>query len=210
MWSDNETNIDYLNHSEVAEIICTMIADDSLLPLSIGVYGGWGVGKSSILQLVNAQLSQEDEVIVIEFDAWLYQGFDEAKSALMTVITQALISEAPNDLKDKALGLFRRVNKLKLLGLGAEASMAMFGLPAFGFAAKAANSVGNAVSGEGTTEELEAINEGVMIAIPDAPLPMHGIHELFNINRSKLEKLIHRIFESAKIDIEIRIALVSR
>ena len=59
MWSDNETDIDYLNHSEVAEMICDMISDDTLLPLSVGVYGGWGVGKSSILQLVNKRLTDD-------------------------------------------------------------------------------------------------------------------------------------------------------
>ncbi|MGJ8530511.1 P-loop NTPase fold protein [Maritalea sp.] len=149
MWSDNETDIDYLNHSEVAEMICEMISDDTLLPLSVGVYGGWGVGKSSVLQLVNKQLLAEDKTIVIEFDARLYQGFDEAKSALMTVIAQALIEEAPDGLKEQAAGLYKRVNKLKFLGLGAEAGMAMMGLPVFGFASKMMGSLGDMVSGEG-------------------------------------------------------------
>ena len=161
MWSDNETNIDYLNHSEVAEMICDMISDDTLLPLSVGVYGGWGVGKSSILQLVNKRLTEDGDAIVIEFDAWLYQGFDEAKSALMTVISQALIMEAPEDLKEQAKGLFRRVNKLRLLGLGAEAGMAVLGLPTFGFVSKAIESGGDAVAGQGDAEDLKAIQEGV-------------------------------------------------
>ena len=160
MWSDNETDIDYLNHSEVAEMICEMISDDTLLPLSVGVYGGWGVGKSSVLQLVNKQLLVEDKTLIIEFDAWLYQGFDEAKSALMTVIAQALIEEAPDGLKEQAVGLYKRVNKLKFLGLGAEAGMAMMGLPVFGFASKMMGSLGDMVSGEGDAADLEAIKGG--------------------------------------------------
>lgn len=164
MWSDNETNIDYLNHSEVAEMICDMISDDTLLPLSVGVYGGWGVGKSSILQLVHKQLVSDGETIVIEFDAWLYQGYDEAKSALMTVIAQALIEEAPDGLKEQASGLFRRVNKLKLLGLGAEVGMAAFGLPTFGFVSRTITSAGDAVSGNGDAEDLETIQDGAAAA----------------------------------------------
>lgn len=160
MWSDNETNIDYLNHSEVAEMICDMISDDTLLPLSVGVYGGWGVGKSSILQLVHKQLVSDGETIVIEFDAWLYQGYDEAKSALMTVIAQALIEEAPDGLKEQASGLFRRVNKLKFLGLGAEVGMAAFGLPTFGFVSRTITSAGDAMSGNGDAEDLETIKDG--------------------------------------------------
>lgn len=164
MWSDNETDIDYLNHSEVAEMICDMISDDTLLPLSVGVYGGWGVGKSSILQLVNKQLLSDGNTIVIEFDAWLYQGFDEAKSALMTVISQTLIAEAPSGLKEQAKSLFQRVNKLRLLGLGAEVGMAALGLPTFGFVSRTIASGADVLSGKGDTEDLEAIQDGAAAA----------------------------------------------
>lgn len=164
MWSDNETDIDYLNHSEVAEMICDMISDDRLLPLSVGVYGGWGVGKSSILQLVNKQLLSDGNTIVIEFDAWLYQGFDEAKSALMTVISQTLIAAAPSDLKEQAKSLFQRVNKLRLLGLGAEVGMAALGLPTFGFVSRTIASGADVLSGKGDTEDLEAIQDGAAAA----------------------------------------------
>ncbi|WP_065328063.1 KAP family P-loop NTPase fold protein [Tritonibacter mobilis] len=160
MWSDNETDIDYLNHSEVAELICGMIEDDTLLPLSIGVFGGWGVGKSSVLKLVEKELKEDESCIVIEFDAWLYQGFDEAKTALMTVIAQELIVNAPEGLVDKAKSLYARTNKLKILGLGAEASLAMFGLPTFGFASKAVDSMGDVLSGEGDDEDLKALQSG--------------------------------------------------
>jgi len=49
MWADSESAIDYLNYSEVSEMVCEMISDDDMLPISLGVYGTWGVGKSSIL-----------------------------------------------------------------------------------------------------------------------------------------------------------------
>jgi hypothetical protein len=47
MWADTETEVDFLNYSEIAELIAELIADPRLLPLSLGVFGGWGVGKSS-------------------------------------------------------------------------------------------------------------------------------------------------------------------
>ncbi|SLN09946.1 hypothetical protein AQS8620_00003 [Aquimixticola soesokkakensis] len=42
MWSDSESRIDYLNYSEVSEMIAEILSDDSMLPTSIGVYGCWG------------------------------------------------------------------------------------------------------------------------------------------------------------------------
>jgi predicted KAP-like P-loop ATPase len=44
-----------------------------LLPLSLGVFGGWGVGKSSTLRLVETELMKTPKrYLVIKFDAWLY------------------------------------------------------------------------------------------------------------------------------------------
>ena len=42
MWADTETETDFLNYSEVAELVSELIANPDLLPLSLGVFGGWG------------------------------------------------------------------------------------------------------------------------------------------------------------------------
>ncbi|WP_374788624.1 KAP family P-loop NTPase fold protein [Brucella oryzae] len=153
MWSDNETNIDYLNYTELAELICDMVTDDTLFPLSVGVYGGWGAGKSSVLRLVEETLSAQEDTIVVEFDAWLYQGYDEAKSALMTVIASKLMTTAPQSLKDKAIGLVKRTNKLRLLGLGLDAGLMAAGVPSFGLATKGLESLGKVFNGDADQED---------------------------------------------------------
>jgi len=160
MWSDNETSIDYLNYVEVSEIICDMVTDSTLLPLSVGVYGGWGAGKSSVLQLVRRALESRNDTIVIEFDAWLYQGFDEAKSAMMTVIASELLAAAPVSIKDKARDLFGRANKLRFLGIGAEVGLAAAGVPTFGLLTRALGSVQDAWNGEADESDAEAIKDG--------------------------------------------------
>src|SRR6202040_412065 len=118
MWADTETEIDFLNYSEIAELIVELIANPDLLPLSLGVFGGWGVGKSSTLRLVENELAKaKDEYIVVRFDAWVYQDCDDARSALMSVIAGDMLEAAPPTLKEKAKGLFGRINKLRALGL---------------------------------------------------------------------------------------------
>ena len=65
MWSDTETKVDYLNFLEVAEVVCDVLLDPEMRPVSIGVFGTWGTGKSSLLNLIEAdlRLRGKDDVI---------------------------------------------------------------------------------------------------------------------------------------------------
>ena len=153
MWADTETDVDFLNYSEIAEMIVEMIENDKLLPLSLGVFGGWGIGKSSTLNLVESLLNeQKDKYLVVRFDAWLYQDFDDARAALMSVIANALAKAAPDNLKKQASGLIKRVNKLRVLGLLVEGGAAALGFPTFGAAGRLVEAGGKAL-GEGLDDE---------------------------------------------------------
>lgn len=133
LWKDSDTDVDFLNFTEVAEQISTLILTPGLLPVSIGVFGTWGTGKSTVLRLAEAQLLQQKPApIIIKFDAWLYQGFDDAKAALMDVVSARLIteSEANKTLFDKAKSFAGRVNYFRALGLAADFGIGMaLGIP---------------------------------------------------------------------------------
>lgn len=51
MWKDSESKIDYIDFEYIADLVNYIILEDSLLPASIGVYGDWGSGKSSIMSI---------------------------------------------------------------------------------------------------------------------------------------------------------------
>lgn len=159
MWADSESNVDYLNYSEVSEMICETISDNAMLPISLGVYGTWGVGKSSILKLVQKDLEADERNLIIIFDAWLYQDFDEAKSALMTVIAKTLYDQTSTGLKEKAAGLYRRVNKLKFLGIAADVGALAVGIPTFGLLGKAAESLGDMWDGSADEADVTAVKD---------------------------------------------------
>lgn len=149
MWADAETDTDFLNYSEIAELIAELIADKRLLPLSLGVFGGWGIGKSSTLNLVERALQESsDTYLIVRFDAWLYQDFDDARAALMSVISIALAKAAPEGLKKRAGKLLKRVNKLRLLGMLVEGGAVALGLPTFGAAGKVVEAGGKFLAGE--------------------------------------------------------------
>ena len=56
MWSDNETADDLIGFQVHADLICEVVTDDKLLPLTIGVFGDWGGGKTSIMRMLERDL----------------------------------------------------------------------------------------------------------------------------------------------------------
>jgi predicted KAP-like P-loop ATPase len=160
MWADTDTNIDFLNYSEVAELIAEMISKPDLLPMSLGVFGSWGVGKSSTLRLVANELAKsEDKYLIIHFDAWLYQDFDDARAALMSVIASELVKAAPKSLASKARSLFGRINKLRALGLMVEGGALAMGVPTFGLITRGLEGARDLLEGKADSEDLEAIKK---------------------------------------------------
>lgn len=165
MWSDVDSKKDFLNYSEASEIVVSVLKNPAMLPISIGVFGSWGTGKSTILNLIeeNIKVQTNDDYVVIKFDAWLYQGFDDARTALLEVITLeiAKLSQHNSSILDQTKKLAKRTNKLKLLGLLAEGVAFGFGVPTFGGASKAIDAIGNGLGGQATGEDVENIKASI-------------------------------------------------
>jgi hypothetical protein len=120
MWSDNETIEDLIGFRVHAELIADVVTDSKLLPVTMGVFGDWGSGKTSIMKMLQEQLGAHDDVAVLYFDAWLFEGYDDAKSALISSILKQLTEHKrfPVALKDDAAKLIGRVNWMRLLKMG--------------------------------------------------------------------------------------------
>jgi len=160
MWADTDTDVDFLNYSEVAELIAEMIGKPDLLPMSLGIFGNWGVGKSSTLRLVAKELEKtEGKYLVINFDAWLYQDFDDARAALMSVIASELVKAAPTSLASKAMSLFGRINKLRALGIFVEGGALAMGVPTFGLITRGLEGARDVLEGKADNEDMEAIKK---------------------------------------------------
>lgn len=140
MWSDNETSRDFLNFGTFAATIAKIVESANGEPISIGVSGSWGVGKSSLIKLIRQELEVEpsncgQQYLFVEFNAWLYQGYDDAKASLMEVIARALAehAEETETAIEKTQGLIERINWLRLARLSVTSAAAMsIGLPPVG------------------------------------------------------------------------------
>jgi hypothetical protein len=52
--TDNETKVDLLNNEAIAKTIVGLLKDRPDQPVTIGVHGDWGAGKSSVLEMIEA------------------------------------------------------------------------------------------------------------------------------------------------------------
>lgn len=115
MWSDIETDKDLLGFSVHANLIKDVVTNVKNLPITIGLYGDWGSGKSSVLKILEKELEEDKDSIVIYFDGWTFESFDDAKLALIQGIVDELekSEKFKEKVKDKVEDIVNAFSKLK-------------------------------------------------------------------------------------------------
>lgn len=163
MWPDNETERDFLNFTGVADTVAEIIVQAKGRPISIGISGAWGVGKSSMIRLVHRSLKErsgkgDGDFLFVEFNAWLYQGYDDARAALMEVIAEKLLPEAEKRKKglDKAKEFMARIQWFRVTKLVAGSAAALYaGIPPVGLLGELYGAGKALVTGQATSETIE-------------------------------------------------------
>lgn len=136
MWNDNESLSDYIDYSHLLKALTTIIDTDNLLPCSIGIYGDWGSGKSSLMRMVEKKYEEEQDILVIKFNGWLFEGYEDAKSVLMGRIVDEIISKRKFSEKavKYAAKLLKRVDWIKVAGSSLKYGMSFLTLGPVGIA----------------------------------------------------------------------------
>lgn len=129
MWKDSETELDFLDYDYLISVLKDIIMDDNLLPASVGVYGDWGSGKSSLMYMCKKRLEQDDKDIkCLIFNGWLFESYDDAKSAILGSILDEISNKKKLSKKAKEIlsGLYGSVDKFKLIRKGFKVGADMF------------------------------------------------------------------------------------
>jgi predicted KAP-like P-loop ATPase len=114
--TDNETKVDLLNNEAIATTIIKLLRDRPDRPVTVGVHGDWGAGKSSVLEMIEAGFDGEEKVLCLKFNGWRFQGFEDAKIALIEGIVTGLIEKRPALTRagEAVRAVFRRIDWLKI------------------------------------------------------------------------------------------------
>lgn len=125
MWKDTETAEDLLGYRFHAKLLKDIVLDDNMLPTSIGIFGNWGYGKSSLMLLMQKEVDNEIakqkvagkewRVLQVRFNGWQYENYESTKYSLIQILLDSVESylSANKDFFEKLDGLLRRINLLK-------------------------------------------------------------------------------------------------
>jgi predicted KAP-like P-loop ATPase len=113
MWSDNETDVDLLRYRYLVASVLRIIRNDDLLPTTIGVFGDWGTGKSSLIKMIQKEITNDPSTMCLTFSGWLFEDYNDAKTALMGSILDAIEERVKDDesIFTKTRHLLRKLMK---------------------------------------------------------------------------------------------------
>ncbi len=99
-----------LGFKPYAECLVDIIRDTSPR-FSIGIYGEWGTGKTTLMELIENKLNRENKgILTVWFNAWRYEREEHyAIVAMMKTIAYAMINHEIYDKMAPAL-----INSLKI------------------------------------------------------------------------------------------------
>ena len=114
--TDNETKVDLLNYEAIATTIVELLRHRPEQPMTIGVHGDWGAGKSSVLEMIEVGMATDPKALCLKFNGWRFQGFEDAKIALIEGIVTGLLDKRPTLTKgtQEVKDVFKRIDWLKV------------------------------------------------------------------------------------------------
>jgi ribosomal protein L7/L12 len=87
--NDEPAVVDNLDRARFAAALARVI-ENCATPLVIGVYGTWGIGKTSLMRQIRDRLAQAEKIRTIWFDPWQHQFDEEPAVALLHTLVDQL------------------------------------------------------------------------------------------------------------------------
>lgn len=131
LWPDNPNAQDLLGFADIAEPIQEALLRERLDPVAVGVFGDWGSGKSTVLEILRQRLNERGRVVVVYTRPWEYDPNIDPKATLIAEVLSAVRTEVAKDegrmaqLADRFKGLVARVQWSKAVTLVANSALTL-------------------------------------------------------------------------------------
>lgn len=159
MWSDDSNSQDFINFGIFAKVIASVIKKNGIRPLSIGISGAWGVGKSTTLELLAKELeAQKPEPIIVRFHPWRHQSQDNIRAAFAECISKAILKNQnlPTKVVEKARSIVKRANIIRIAGYGLGGALTLAtGIPIGKFISDGIDSISGLMDGDITPTDRD-------------------------------------------------------
>jgi serine/threonine-protein kinase len=100
---DQPARQDFLDFNSYVQALKELIIHDKTkTPLTLGVFGHWGMGKTTLMQMLEKELERHG-LITIWFNAWQYGNEDELWAAFL----QSMLNKIQNSLGPLRLPVFK-------------------------------------------------------------------------------------------------------
>ena len=110
IFGDSPTTEDGLGFDDYANILLELIGNfDPRSPLTIGIHGRWGSGKTSLMRMLKKRFGDDEGVKTIWFNAWAYGDEPIGLALLQQILIEFQKEEG---LKEKGKTLLGNVVKL--------------------------------------------------------------------------------------------------
>lgn len=213
MWHDNETDVDLLGFDQLVDTASLLVQSEELLPLTVGIFGDWGSGKSSLMRMVHDRLDEDDRYVCVHFSPWQHEGYDDVKAALMAAVMTKLLDR--RDLFEKltekaaegASGLWVRLAKrvdwfrtigFAAKGLGAVAALGSGNPLGAGLAVGSLNDLRHLIRPEQLQDAMDKVTDEKLLKDPAVEVTVAGqadesINQSIGEFRRDFEALLKRL-----------------
>ncbi len=88
IFNDEPTSNDSLYREHYADAFAELV-ENCDTPTVVGLYGTWGIGKTSLMKQIADKLNK-DQLLIVNFDPWMHQFDDSPALALMHTLVDQL------------------------------------------------------------------------------------------------------------------------